>query len=52
MKCFQILSQDEMEVNVAKLDELEKLIEQCRDEADAINEVRVIFLKKYQNVTK
>ena len=28
-----------MEVNVAKLKELEKQIEQCRDEAEAINEV-------------
>ena len=28
-----------MEVNVAKLEELEKLIEACRDEGEQINDV-------------
>ncbi|XP_075250490.1 dynein axonemal heavy chain 3-like isoform X2 [Convolutriloba macropyga] len=38
-----ILSQDEMEVNVAKLEELEKLIEACRDEGEQINDEEKLF---------
>ncbi|XP_063710592.1 dynein axonemal heavy chain 3-like [Symsagittifera roscoffensis] len=38
-----ILSQDEMEVNVSKLGELEKQIEACRDEAEQINDEEKLF---------